>query len=59
MRCGRSAGAAIVAGVMTGVHSRERLLQGGATHIIDSIANLPELILSERTGTTRMPAEDG
>ncbi len=59
MRCGRSAGAAIVAGLMTGVHSHERLLQGGATHILDSIANLPELILTERTGPTRMPAEDG
>ncbi len=59
MRCGRSAGAAIVAGVMTGAHTRERLLQGGATHILDSIADLPELILSERAGTTRMPSEDG
>ena len=59
MRCGRSAGAAIVAGVMTGVHSRERLLLGGATHILDSIVDLPELILSEGAGTTRMPPGDG
>ncbi len=57
MLSGRRAGAAVVAGVMTGVHSRERLLQGGATHILDSIAELPELILSERT-EARMPVED-
>ncbi|MBO3746049.1 HAD-IA family hydrolase [Streptosporangiaceae bacterium NEAU-GS5] len=45
MLCGRRAGASIVAGVLTGVHSRDRLLSGGATHIIESIADLPGLIL--------------
>ncbi len=45
MLCGRRAGASIVAGVLTGVHSRERLLGGGATHILDSIADFPTLIL--------------
>lgn len=51
MLCGRRAGASIVAGVLTGVHSRERLLAGGATHIIDSIADFPSLI-ADTTGTT-------
>jgi phosphoglycolate phosphatase len=44
--CGRRAGASIVAGVMTGGHSRARLLDAGATHIIDSIADFPALVLS-------------
>ncbi|WP_049560123.1 HAD family hydrolase [Nonomuraea sp. SBT364] len=56
MRCGRSAGAAIVAGVTTGVHSRERLVKGGATHLLESITGLPDLILSDDLGTTQVPA---
>lgn len=45
MRCGRSAGASVVAGVRTGAHDADRLRGAGATHIIDSVADLPELIL--------------
>ncbi|GAA3417147.1 phosphonatase-like hydrolase [Streptosporangium vulgare] len=45
MLCGRRAGASVVAGVLTGVHSKERLLNGGATHLLDSVADLPELLL--------------
>ncbi|MBB5130686.1 phosphonatase-like hydrolase [Thermocatellispora tengchongensis] len=45
MLCGRRAGASVVAGILTGVHSKERLLSGGATHIIDSVADLPALLL--------------
>ncbi|MEV7968654.1 HAD family hydrolase [Sphaerisporangium sp. NPDC088356] len=45
MLCGSRAGASIVAGVLTGVHSHERLIRGGATQIIDSIADFPSLIL--------------
>ncbi|GAA3160243.1 phosphonatase-like hydrolase [Planomonospora alba] len=45
MLCGRRAGASVVAGVLTGSHSRERLLNGGATHILDSIADFPGLVL--------------
>ncbi|MFI6509830.1 HAD family hydrolase [Streptosporangium sp. NPDC050855] len=45
MLSGRRAGASLVAGILTGVHSRERLLKGGATHILDSVADLPELLL--------------
>ncbi|MFI6297754.1 HAD family hydrolase [Nonomuraea sp. NPDC050790] len=56
MLCGRRAGASVVAGVMTGAHSRERLLKGGATHILDSIADLPDLILSEDLGTHQVAA---
>jgi phosphonatase-like hydrolase len=51
MLCGTRAGASIVAGVLTGVHSRERLLKGGATQIIDSIADFPSLAL-DNTGYT-------
>lgn len=46
MLCARRAGASIAAGVLTGVHSRERLLSGGATHILDSIADFPTLLLN-------------
>lgn len=56
MLCGRRAGASIVAGVMTGVHSKERLLKGGATHILDSLADFPGLILSEELGTHQVAA---
>lgn len=56
MLCGRRAGASVVAGVMTGAHSRERLLKGGATHILDSIADFPGLILSEDLGTHQVAA---
>jgi phosphonatase-like hydrolase len=45
MLCGSRSGASIVAGVLTGVQSRARLLAGGATHLIDSIADFPALIL--------------
>ncbi|GAA3788363.1 phosphonatase-like hydrolase [Sphaerisporangium flaviroseum] len=51
MLCGSRAGASIVAGVLTGVHSRERLLRGGATKIIDSIADFPSLILDNEPRT--------
>ncbi|MFC4012987.1 HAD family hydrolase [Nonomuraea purpurea] len=54
MLCGKRSGASIVAGVMTGVHSRERLLKGGATHILDSIADFPSLVLSDDLGTTQI-----
>lgn len=59
MLCGKRAGASIVAGVMTGVHSRERLLKGGATHILDSIAHFPDLILSDDLGATHVTSPAG
>jgi phosphoglycolate phosphatase len=44
MMTGRRAGASIVAGVLTGADSRERLEQGGATHVLHSVADLPEIV---------------
>lgn len=52
MLCGSRAGASIVAGVLTGVHSRERLIKGGATQIIDSVADFPSLALDNTEHTT-------
>ncbi len=46
IRCGRAAGAGIVAGVLTGEHSGDRLRRAGATHLIPSIAQLPELLIA-------------
>jgi phosphoglycolate phosphatase len=42
--CGRRAGAGLVAGVLTGAHSADRLRRAGATHVIRSIAQLPGLL---------------
>jgi phosphoglycolate phosphatase len=42
--CGRRAGAGIVAGVLTGAHSGDRLRRAGATHLIPTIAHLPGLL---------------
>lgn len=42
--CGRRAGAGIVAGVLTGAHSASRLRRAGATHLIPTVAQLPELL---------------
>lgn len=44
MAGGRS-GASIVAGVLTGAHSRDELAAAPHTHIIESVAELPDLIL--------------
>ncbi|MEV7801948.1 HAD-IA family hydrolase [Microbispora sp. NPDC088329] len=56
MLCGRRAGASIVAGVLTGVHSKERLLGGGATHIIDSVADFPALVLGNEAAASPVAA---
>ncbi|MEO3822904.1 HAD-IA family hydrolase [Actinomadura sp. B10D3] len=45
MVTGRRSGASIVAGVLTGAHDHDRLLDAGATHILPSVASLPDLIL--------------
>jgi phosphoglycolate phosphatase len=45
MLSGRRAGASIVAGVLTGAHDRAQLVGAGATHVIDSVADLPDLVL--------------
>jgi phosphoglycolate phosphatase len=41
---GSRAGASIVAGVLTGAHSREQLEEAPHTHIIESVVALPDLI---------------
>ncbi len=41
---GTRAGAAIVAGVLTGAHGREQLGSAPHTHILESIAELPALL---------------
>ncbi|MFB7978994.1 phosphonatase-like hydrolase [Streptomyces vinaceus] len=45
MLCGRRAGAGIVAGVLTGAHDRAALTEHGATHVLESIADLPAALL--------------
>ncbi|MEU8798200.1 HAD family hydrolase [Spirillospora sp. NPDC048819] len=50
MLSGRRSGASIVAGVLTGAHDRDRLLTAGATHILPSVAALPDLILPAPVG---------
>jgi len=42
---GRRAGAGVVAGILGGTHSGERLRQAGATHLIHGVAQLPELLI--------------
>ena len=51
MRCGASAGAGVVAGVLTGAHDAERLRADGATHVLGSVAELPGLLLGQGAGT--------
>ena len=41
---GLRAGASVVAGVLTGADDRSRLLEAGATHVIDSVVTLPRVI---------------
>ncbi|HLX48554.1 MAG TPA: HAD family hydrolase [Streptosporangiaceae bacterium] len=40
----RRAGAQIAAGILTGPHTPARLRKAGATHLIESIADLPDLV---------------
>ncbi|MFD3871378.1 phosphonatase-like hydrolase [Streptomyces sp. NPDC058623] len=47
MLSGRRAGAGTVAGVLTGAHDRATLTAKGATHVLDSIAELPALLARE------------
>ncbi|XRQ07343.1 HAD family hydrolase [Actinomadura welshii] len=52
LQAGRRAGAATVAGVLTGAHDRDRLRTAGATHILPSVAAFPALILPSPVGDT-------
>ncbi len=42
---GTRAGASVVAGVLTGAHSREELGAAPHTHLLDSVADLPAVVL--------------
>jgi phosphoglycolate phosphatase len=44
MTAGVRSGATVVAGVLTGTDGRSRLLDAGATHVVDSVAALPALL---------------
>ncbi|MDH6576637.1 phosphonatase-like hydrolase [Kitasatospora sp. MAP5-34] len=44
MLTGVRAGASVVAGVLTGAHTQERLRADGATHVLASVAELPTLL---------------
>lgn len=45
---GVRAGAGLVAGVRTGAHGDEEFQAAGATHVLDSVAGLPALLLGDR-----------
>ncbi|MET9292886.1 phosphonatase-like hydrolase [Streptomyces sp. NPDC003077] len=44
MLSGRRAGASVVAGVLTGAHDDAALRGAGATHVLNSVADLPNLL---------------
>jgi phosphoglycolate phosphatase len=56
--CGRRAGAQIVAGILTGGHTRDRLQRAGATHLLGSFAELPNVLAAEAGGSVVDPAVD-
>ncbi|MDI2131953.1 phosphonatase-like hydrolase [Yinghuangia seranimata] len=47
--CGLRAGASVAAGVLTGAHSRTVLEQAGATHVLESVRDLPAVLLGRTT----------
>jgi phosphonatase-like hydrolase len=55
---GRRAGVGLAAGVLTGPHSSDRLRRAGATHLIPSIAHLPELLLATVSPSAAASAAD-
>ncbi|WIX78303.1 phosphonatase-like hydrolase [Amycolatopsis carbonis] len=44
VRTGLSAGARVVAGVLTGAGTRAELTEAGATHVLDSVRDLPDVL---------------
>ncbi|MGD0373600.1 MAG: HAD family hydrolase [Streptosporangiaceae bacterium] len=53
---GKRSGAGIVAGVLTGIHTRERLRRAGATHLLASVAGLPDLLGAAWVSAERLAA---
>jgi phosphonatase-like hydrolase len=47
LEAGRAAGAAIVAGVLTGAHDRRQLESAPHTHVLESIAELPGVVFGD------------
>jgi phosphonatase-like hydrolase len=56
--CGQRAGAQIVAGILTGGHTRDRLQRAGATHLLGSFAELPGVLAAEAAEPVIDPAAD-
>ncbi len=56
IQCGKRAGAGLVAGVLTGGHTDDRLRMAGATHLIDGIAQLPGLLYKGSPSESTTPA---
>ncbi|MEV5966711.1 phosphonatase-like hydrolase [Kribbella sp. NPDC051952] len=48
MTTGIRAGAGIVAGVLTGAHGKQQLAAAGATHVLESVRDLPGLLLDRK-----------
>lgn len=55
VRCGNRAGAGLVAGVLTGTHTEQRLRGAGATHILGDVTELPRT-LAARPPNMPLPA---
>jgi phosphoglycolate phosphatase len=53
--CGKRSGAGIVAGILTGGHTAVRLQGAGATHLLDTIADLPSLLAGQRSQVSQPP----
>lgn len=49
--CGRRSGAAVVAGVLTGAHDEAALRGAGATHVLASVADLPDALAGSAAAT--------
>jgi len=58
VQCGKRAGAAVVAGVLTGGHTRDRLRGAGATHLIGALGELPGLLLGSSGAEGADEADD-
>jgi len=56
VQCAKRAGAGVVAGVLTGGHTGDRLRTAGATDLIDGLAQLPGLVLGSSTARPAEPA---
>jgi phosphoglycolate phosphatase len=56
IQCAKRAGAGVLTGVLTGGHTGDRLRTAGATHLIEGIAQLPELLLGSDAAQPAGPA---